>query len=169
MWATWGACIKLKQMSASIYDFKMFLFKCSEQTFKERNTRWNRLHKVRCWLCLLEMLSASHNIHLFADKTYCYDGMHTKSKYHLKYKLCQKSLRYSCHPIILIFIQITLSSLPLIRASFLFLRWDTAAIFNPTTIRTTLGQVWKLINMDKLLLFIFHARGRGKHIVKFQK
>ena len=44
----------------------------------------------------------------------------------------------------------TLSSLPLIRASFLFLRWDTAAIFNPTNIRTTLGTVWKFIKFQSI-------------------
>ena len=48
---------------------------------------------------------------------------------------------------------------------------DTATIFNPTTIRTALGQVWKFIKLQSIgqVFFIFHAHEKWKHIIKFQK
>ena len=70
-------------------------------------------------------------------------------------KLLQKSL-YSHYFTILIAMPITLSSLPLIRASFLFFRWDTAAIFSPKTFQNHIRSTLKFcqvssMNLDSLI------------------
>ena len=66
-------------------------------------------------------------------------------------KLWQK-LRYSHYFIILIVMSITLSSLPLMRASFLFFRWDTAAIFSPKTIQNHIRSTLKFCQVSSMTL-----------------